>query len=40
MKNIYTAPEALEIILDTKDLISSSSDLVTGEEGEGEIIEW
>ena len=40
MKNIYVAPEALEIILDTKDLITVSNDLVTDEEGDGEIIEW
>lgn len=40
MKNIYTAPEALEMILENKDIISTSSDLVTDEEGDGEIIEW
>lgn len=40
MKNIYKAPEAIEIVLEIQDFITSSSNIEKGESGNGEIIEW
>ena len=40
MKNIYSAPEAIEVVLDTKDIITKSSSLVKENEGDGLLIEW
>ena len=41
MKKIYNAPEAVEILLDTQDVITASTgDVIIVPEGDGMSAEW